>query len=74
MFRCLFKGLGSIEGAESDFIRENRAALKRMEFILIEFHPSAVGETEVSFLRGILIGCGLQKVDQKLTTEVYRRP
>ena len=63
-----------IEGAESDFIRENRAALKRMDFILIEFHPSAVGETEVSFLRGILIGCGLQKVDQKLTTEVYRRP
>jgi len=63
-----------IEGAESDFIRENREALHRMNFVLVEFHPSVVGETEVSYLRGILIDCGLQKLDQKLTTEVYRRP
>jgi FkbM family methyltransferase len=62
-----------IEGAENDFIRENREALQRMEFILVEFHPSVIGETEVSILRGILIECGLQKVDQKLTTEVYQR-
>ena len=28
-----------IEGAENDFIRENREALQRMEFILVKFHP-----------------------------------
>ena len=63
-----------IEGAESDFIRENRTALQRMDFILVEFHSGVIGENEVSFLRGILIECGLRKVDQRLTTEVYRRP
>ena len=62
-----------IEGAESEFLLENRAILERMQLIVIEFHPGALGETQVGVLREVLIGCGLEKVDQRLTTEVYRR-
>jgi FkbM family methyltransferase len=62
-----------IEGAESDFIRENKAKLQEIELVVIEFHPHISGEGEVGFLREILTECGLRKVDQRLTTEVYRR-
>jgi len=62
-----------IEGAESEFIMENRATLERMQLLVIEFHPSAIGKNQVGDLREVLHACGLEKVDQRLTTEVYRR-
>jgi FkbM family methyltransferase len=62
-----------IEGSESEFIRDNRATLQRMHFIMVEFHPSLIGEAEVGVLRQILIESGLDKVDQRLTSEVFQR-
>jgi FkbM family methyltransferase len=62
-----------IEGAESEFIRDNIVLLKNMKLIVIEFHPSIIGVFETDALRQLLLKCGLTKIDQKLTTEVYRR-
>jgi len=62
-----------IEGAESEFIRDNIVFLKTMKLIVIEFHPSIIGVSETEALRQLLLECGLTKIDQNLTTEVYRR-
>ena len=62
-----------IEGAESEFIRQNAAILRQVRFIMVEFHPSIVGEAEVSALRKTLMDCGLEKAGQRLETEVYKR-
>jgi FkbM family methyltransferase len=62
-----------IEGAESQFIKDNNVVLQKMKLIVIEFHPSIIGATETEALRNLLLECGLTKIDQKLTTEVYRR-
>jgi len=44
-----------------------------MHIIVLEFHHSLIGESEVSDLWQILIESGLAKVDQRLTIEVYLR-
>jgi FkbM family methyltransferase len=62
-----------IEGAESEFIRDNIVLLKNMKLIVVEFHPSISGVFETYSLRQLILDCGLTKIDQKLTTEVYRR-
>ena len=62
-----------IEGAEAAFIEDHPDALKRMAFLMIEFHPEALGEGRVERLRGLLRDAGLRKTNQMLTTEVYVR-
>jgi FkbM family methyltransferase len=62
-----------IEGAESEFIRDNKVVIQKMNLIVIEFHPSIIGEAQVGVLRKILVESGLKMMDQRLTTEVYRR-
>jgi FkbM family methyltransferase len=62
-----------IEGAESEFIKENRLLFQKVKLIVVEFHPSIRGVAETEGLRKLLVEYGLTKVDHKLTTEVYRR-
>jgi FkbM family methyltransferase len=62
-----------IEGAESEFIKENKLLFHKIKLIVVEFHPSIIGAAETEALRKVLVEYGLTKVDQKLTTEVYRR-
>ena len=62
-----------IEGAEAAFIEDHPDALRRMEFLMLEFHPEALGEDRVDRLRALLRDAGLRKTDEMLTTEVYVR-
>jgi FkbM family methyltransferase len=62
-----------IEGAEREFIKENEFLFQKLKLIVVEFHPSIIGSAETNVLRMLLAEYGLTKVDQKLTTEVYRR-
>jgi len=62
-----------IEGAEAAFIEDHPDALRRMAFLMIEFHPEALGENRVDRLRALLRDAGLRKADEMLTTEVYVR-
>lgn len=62
-----------IEGGEASFIAENADKLRRVRFLMVEFHPSLIGEGAVAHLRGLLAGAGLKKTDAMLATEVYTR-
>ena len=62
-----------IEGAEAAFIEDHPDALRRMAFLMIEFHPESLGESRVDRLRALLRDAGLRKTDEMLTTEVYVR-
>jgi FkbM family methyltransferase len=62
-----------IEGAEADFIAENAGLLRRIKFLMVEFHPDILGDDRVEWLRSTLQAAGLVKTDQMLATEVYGR-
>jgi FkbM family methyltransferase len=63
-----------IEGGEASFIAENIDRLRRIEFLMVEFHPDILGERSVDQLRSALKAVGLEKVDDMLATEIYMRP
>jgi FkbM family methyltransferase len=62
-----------IEGGETAFIDENIEKLRRIEFLMVEFHPAALGDATITRLRSVLRDAGLRKVDDMLATEVYAR-
>jgi FkbM family methyltransferase len=62
-----------IEGGEAAFIADHLPQLRRLGFLMIEFHPDSLGDAEVGDLRAALQGIGLHQIDRMLTTEVYVR-
>ena len=62
-----------IEGAESTVLRESEQVLKRVNWLLIEFHPSFTGESEVTSLRQLLTGSGFVGIAREMQTELFIR-
>ena len=63
-----------IEGAEIEFIAEYDSILPRVNTIIVEFHPSIVGEDKTRDARGRIIGAGLKSVGKMLEVEAFVRP
>jgi len=62
-----------IEGGEAEFIPENLHLLRHFDLIMLEFHPTILGEDGVARLRGLLATCGMVRIDQMRGTEVFKR-
>lgn len=63
-----------IEGAEVGFIAEYEAILPRINTMIVEFHPSIVGDENTQLTRARIISAGLRPVEKILEVEAFVRP
>lgn len=62
-----------IEGGEAEFIAENATALGRARAVLVEFHPTFIGEAACEAARAGLAGAGLVRRARFANAELWLR-
>ncbi|MDX5594183.1 FkbM family methyltransferase [Pseudovibrio sp. SPO723] len=62
-----------IEGSELRWAEENKDALRQVQLLVLEVHPTKLSEAELVRLRNLLRECGLFLIDELYEVEVWRR-
>lgn len=62
-----------IEGAEKFVVNDNIAILSTFRLIILELHPSLIGEKDCDEIRSVFTCSGFERLGEKSCVEAWRK-